>query len=217
MISCIMPTYDRHEYMLRSIKYFLQQDYENKELIIIDDSPLNLKLNHIENNIKYIHLPKKLSIGTKRNIGVQNSGGSIIMFWDDDDIYSKDRMSIQVKQIIQDKCDISVFTNIFYYFEKSNKLHITDDATHKQIWYNGYACGTLTFKKSIWEKCKFKKVNIAEDVKFLKCALKQKYRLKGITNKYKFIYSKHSTNTFKFDAVFKAIKLPDNIKHLLNI
>ena len=34
--SCIMPTYNRWRFVLQAIKYFLRQDYEPKELIIID-------------------------------------------------------------------------------------------------------------------------------------------------------------------------------------
>ena len=37
LVSCIMPTYNRREFVPRAIRYFLRQDYANKELIIIDD------------------------------------------------------------------------------------------------------------------------------------------------------------------------------------
>ena len=37
LVSCIMPTRNRRFFIKQSIKYFLNQDYANKELIIIDD------------------------------------------------------------------------------------------------------------------------------------------------------------------------------------
>ena len=37
LVSCIMPTYNRREFVPLAIRYFLRQDYANKELIIIDD------------------------------------------------------------------------------------------------------------------------------------------------------------------------------------
>jgi len=36
-ISCIMPTYNRREFIPQALKYFERQDYPNKELIIVDD------------------------------------------------------------------------------------------------------------------------------------------------------------------------------------
>lgn len=36
-VSCIMPTYDRRRFVPQAIKYFLRQDYSNKELAILDD------------------------------------------------------------------------------------------------------------------------------------------------------------------------------------
>ena len=37
LVSCIMPTYDRRRFVPQAIKYFLQQDYPNRELIVVDD------------------------------------------------------------------------------------------------------------------------------------------------------------------------------------
>ena len=42
MVSCIMPTYNRREFIPNAIRYFLRQDYDNKELIIIDDGTDNI-------------------------------------------------------------------------------------------------------------------------------------------------------------------------------
>ena len=114
LVSCIMPTYNRQTYMFNSIKYFLNQDYPNKELIIVDDSPIDLKLK-LNSNIKYLHYSKRYTVGKKRNIAVSNAKGSIIMFWDDDDIYAHDRINVQVADIISKKCDITLFNNIYYF------------------------------------------------------------------------------------------------------
>lgn len=39
LVSCIMPTYGRPDYVAESIAMFLDQDYEAKELIILNDCP----------------------------------------------------------------------------------------------------------------------------------------------------------------------------------
>ena len=37
LASCIMPTANRRQFVPEAIRYFLAQDYPNKELIVIDD------------------------------------------------------------------------------------------------------------------------------------------------------------------------------------
>jgi len=37
LVSYIMPTYNRRQFVPQAIKYFLRQDYPQKELIILDD------------------------------------------------------------------------------------------------------------------------------------------------------------------------------------
>ncbi|MEO6719299.1 MAG: glycosyltransferase [Ferruginibacter sp.] len=37
LVSCIMPTYNRRKFIPHAIRYFLRQDYEHKQLIIVDD------------------------------------------------------------------------------------------------------------------------------------------------------------------------------------
>jgi glycosyltransferase involved in cell wall biosynthesis len=37
LVSCIMPTFNRRAFVPQAIRYFLRQDFEHKELIIVDD------------------------------------------------------------------------------------------------------------------------------------------------------------------------------------
>ncbi len=37
LVSCIMPTYANREFVSQTIEYFLYQDFDKKELIIVDD------------------------------------------------------------------------------------------------------------------------------------------------------------------------------------
>jgi glycosyltransferase involved in cell wall biosynthesis len=85
-VSCIMPTYNRREFIPSAIKYFLRQDYDNKELIIIDDGTDAVgDLIPEAKNIRYYRLDAKISLGAKLNLGCQYANGKIIVNWDDDD------------------------------------------------------------------------------------------------------------------------------------
>ncbi len=37
LVTCIMPTANRRQFVPGSIRMFLEQDYDRKELIVIDD------------------------------------------------------------------------------------------------------------------------------------------------------------------------------------
>jgi len=211
-----MPTYNRPRYLLRAIYIFFNQDYPNKELIIIDDSD-RLKLPEIPklHNVKYIELSKKESIGTKRNIAVNHAKGDIFIFWDDDDIYSPQRITKQVKPIIENGIDISVFSNAIYYDTCNDQYYKTTKRVHKQIWYKGYLCGTLASKKQYWQKAKFRPVSLAEDRFYIEDAVKNGAQLQTVYNDYDYVYTKHGSNTFKFSVPqihINSAKIPNIYK-----
>ena len=86
LVSCIMPTYNRRRFLPLSIRYFQRQDYENKELIIIDDGSDDISdLVPEDERIHYHRLNQKKTLGAKLNMACELSRGSLIANWDDDD------------------------------------------------------------------------------------------------------------------------------------
>lgn len=106
MVSVIIPTYNRSDYIERAIESVLLQTYKNFELIIVDDNEKNSdarkilenKMKKYENNckIKYIQHEKNLNGATARNTGIRNSNGKYITFLDDDDYYLPKRLEVLV-------------------------------------------------------------------------------------------------------------------------
>lgn len=92
LVSIIMATYNRVEYLHRSIDSFFNQTYKNAELIVVDDGSIDdtfsMVNNYIEkhNNIRYIkHSNRKLSL--TKNVGITVAVGKYIGFLDSDDEY----------------------------------------------------------------------------------------------------------------------------------
>src|ERR1700752_425901 len=114
LVSCIMPTYDRRGFISQALQQFLQQDYPNRELIIVDDG--SDAIGDLAENlagVRYLRLPSRKSIGAKRNLACQQARGEIIAHWDDDDWYSSDRLRYQVMPIITGGADITGLENAF--------------------------------------------------------------------------------------------------------
>lgn len=96
-ISCICLTYNRFPtrgYLLEeAVHSFLQQDYQDKELVVVNDCPQQtLVFDHP--NVLIVNLPRRCAtLGEKYNLAVALSSGSHIAPWDDDDISCPKRLS----------------------------------------------------------------------------------------------------------------------------
>jgi hypothetical protein len=96
LVSCLMTTYGRFECVERSVAYWLNQDYINKELVILNTAPVELELDvRLQGkgirivNQKTIHgtdIPYT-NVGQIRADVVKLALGKYLCFWDDDDAY----------------------------------------------------------------------------------------------------------------------------------
>ena len=92
-VSLIIATYNREEDLCKSIECALNQNYENLEIIVVDDSITHSRVtNEYLGRVagKIIYVPnKKISLPHARNIGILHSEGDIIVFVDDDTIFQR--------------------------------------------------------------------------------------------------------------------------------
>src|SRR3954466_9600463 len=102
LVSCIMPTRDRRRFVEQSVRYFLRQDYAPAELVVVDDGSDSVSdLCGNDPRIRYLQLDQRQTIGAKRNLGCECASGEVILHWDDDDWYSRRRISYQVGELLQ--------------------------------------------------------------------------------------------------------------------
>lgn len=106
LVSIIIPTYKRSDYLKRAIESVLSQTYENIELIIVDDnSEWDEYSSHVQSiintfvdrRIRYLN-PKEHKNGSfARNQGIKVARGEFIAFLDDDDYWDKSKIEKQVR------------------------------------------------------------------------------------------------------------------------
>lgn len=87
-VSVIIPTLDRGEVLLNTLRDLLKQKYPDFEIIAVDqtDQPMKEVLDFIKihsSKIKYLHLDQK-GLPHARNVGVDKATGEIVLFLDDD-------------------------------------------------------------------------------------------------------------------------------------
>jgi glycosyltransferase involved in cell wall biosynthesis len=163
LVSCIMPTYNRRKFVPCALKYFLRQDYEPRELIIIDDgTDVVQDLIPRDDRIRYIRLAEKLTIGAKRNLACDLAKGDIILHWDDDDWMADWRVSYQVGQLEQ--ADICGLNRVLFFDPAAETAweYIYPGTT--KPWVHG---ATLCYRKSFWKENPFSKRDVGEDLRFI--------------------------------------------------
>jgi glycosyltransferase involved in cell wall biosynthesis len=87
--------------LCEAIWCFLQQDYPNKELVIINDHPEPIYLDRYYPGVHVYNVPHRFgSLGEKRNFSFQAAHGDYLFSWDDDDLSLPWRLSLTMTHLL---------------------------------------------------------------------------------------------------------------------
>lgn len=158
LVSCLCPTYNRPLLLGESIRCFLDQDYPNKELIVLNDQEgVNLKLENCPNNIRIVNHPKRFdSLGEKRNYLKSLSSGEYYCIWDDDDLYAPFRLSESV-YFMENYPDYDII--------KLKDAFISVDNKNYKVATNRFHAQAV-IRKSYMDKTEYPLKSIGEDAVF---------------------------------------------------
>ena len=104
LISVIIPSYNRFEYLLNALDSIKGQTFEDYEIIIVNDGSSDERYNNYNfgQKIKKIDLKVNqkqqigfVSDGHIRNFGIKEAKGKYIAFLDDDDIWLPKKLELQ--------------------------------------------------------------------------------------------------------------------------
>jgi glycosyltransferase involved in cell wall biosynthesis len=143
----------------------MRQDYPNLELLVIDDGtdPVADCVPESE-NIRYLRLNQKMTIGAKRNFACERSRGEFIVHWDDDDWYPSRRVSAQVAALVDSGADLCGTSHLSYYDPATEQAWEYRYAAPGAAWVAG---NTLAYRKSFWARNKFPNIQVGEDSRFI--------------------------------------------------
>lgn len=102
LVTVILPTFNRFDYLTRSISSFLSQTFTQAELLVVDDGSEDKTFLLVKDfmdkhpNIRYLrHTNRKLSL--TKNAGIKAAAGKYIGFLDSDDEYKPDYLEKRVE------------------------------------------------------------------------------------------------------------------------
>ncbi len=175
-ISVVTLVYNRPKFIENAFLNLLSSDYprDKIEWVVVDDSdatesPCNKVIQFIDKfrpgSITYVPLDKKVSIGEKRNIGVQRSSHDIILMMDDDDVFPSTSFRRRVAWLLHSKK--TVVCTILPMYDLFKGTSVVSVPPYDLGLSQRISESTLTFYKSFWEEKKFPEKSISEGEEFL--------------------------------------------------
>lgn len=162
LISVIIPTYNRENYIGISIKSVLAQTYSNLELFVVDDGSTDKTEDVVksfnDSRIRYIKI-KNSERAVARNVGIKNATGNYITFLDSDDIYYPHYLQNAFESLT--KFDFPPFFHLAYEVlnaERKSIMQINNIISNDVkclIKPNSLSCMGVFLKKEITDNFKF--------------------------------------------------------------
>ena len=143
LVSVVITHYNRHYLLKHSLCSILKQDYQNIEVIIVDDGSTDsasveyLKAIEAESyncNVRIIRQENQY-LGAARNRGIQEASGEYIIFFDDDNIAFPNMISTFVNAIIGSQAQVC--TSGMKYLHKASGKNQADDESSVSIIFLG--------------------------------------------------------------------------------
>ena len=178
--------------LAQAIRHFEDQTYPNKSLLIINDGePIP---DHPNDSVKIINLPdENRSVGDLRNMSadILRNSNSLIIQWDDDDLYHPERIARQVSIWRPGCCVVLQSQKLYDATTKTESVKVRERGIEGTILYDPVTCPVR------------QDTTKGEDTKFyLDYPPARRIILKGEPHLYTRVY--HGQNTFDRDHVMSS-------------
>lgn len=107
LVSVIIPTFQRSDYLVRAVQSVLNQTYSHIEIIIVNDNHgedryqkdilKKLSVEFVDSSFIYISHGTNKGLPVARNTGIQAARGEFIAFLDDDDEWLPEKIERQIQ------------------------------------------------------------------------------------------------------------------------
>ena len=112
LISVVIPTRNRVEYLLEAVRSVQQQSYEHWECVVVDDASTDGTADRLramtDGQIRLLVLGRHHERSGARNAGLAHSTGSYVLFLDDDDMLTKQALDRLLKAATRRRCAAAI-------------------------------------------------------------------------------------------------------------
>lgn len=130
MISVVVPLYNYARYLGELVPSVTSQDYDNWELIIVDDASTDKPQKQMskylkDDRIQFVQLPKNKGYATAKNEGIVRASGEYVVIIDADDMLAPESLSSRWEKLKN---------NPKSYWLHAKALEFTDNKPYKFRW-----------------------------------------------------------------------------------
>jgi teichuronic acid biosynthesis glycosyltransferase TuaG len=100
LVSVVVPTFNRPELLVETLKSILIQTYRELDIIVVDNHS-NYDVGELvaslgDSRVRLFQIHNGGFIGASRNVGIEKGWGSLVAFCDDDDLWEPNKVRAQV-------------------------------------------------------------------------------------------------------------------------
>lgn len=231
LVSIITPSYNSARFINECVSSVLEQTYTNWELIIVDDASddnsreLISNIAETDNRIKFVFLTKNIGVAGARNIALEMSEGRYIAFLDSDDIWKKEKLTMQI--------DFMQFHNISFSFSSYQPMSENGMEFFREIKaplkvdYNFFlkntiiGCLTVVLDKDKLGDFKVPKLRTSQDMALWLSILKGGIAAYGIEKSlayYRIVGNSNTSNKFKvIQGVWRVYRIEEGLGYMKSI
>ncbi len=190
-VSIILPNYNSHNFISKTIKSVLNQTYKNWELFIVDDgSDIKTKETILKfkkyKKIKCVFFKKNRGAGYCRNYAIKNTNSKFLAFIDSDDLWNKNKLKQQISFMKKNNYKFTYTNYITFKLSNNKKRFIYSPKILKfKDFINNTSIGTSTMivERSVSKGLRFTNTPICEDY-FYKCQILKRVKEANCLNKF---------------------------------
>lgn len=122
MVSVVIPTYNRGEWLCEAVQSVLQQTYTNYEIIVVDDGSTENLLQHEvlhHEKVRYFR-NENHGVAYSRNFGIRHAQGKYVAFLDSDDFWRENKLDVQVAAMEESGAKWS--QHCYHYYDDEKKV-----------------------------------------------------------------------------------------------
>jgi glycosyltransferase involved in cell wall biosynthesis len=109
-VSVVVPTFGRASLLADTLRSVEAQSHQPSEVIVVDDcSPDPISVPHA----RVVRHARNLGAGAARNTGLAHATGDLVLFLDDDDLLSHDRLEFAVSEIGDSRAHAMAVENLY--------------------------------------------------------------------------------------------------------
>lgn len=223
LVSVIIPVYNAEKFISQTLDSIIQQDYPEKEIIVVDDcsndNSFKIVKEYMKNNpcIIYHKLDKNSGVAVARNTAIEIAKGRFIAFLDSDDLWEKGKLSKQIDLFNDYKGCPFTYTALSYIDENGmqikGKRELKERVSYKFLLRNTViATSTVIVDRDVVKNVVFPNRRSAEDYSLWLSMLKKygdAYGINEAFTRYRKTLNSISANRVGEVKYFYAVQTED--------